>query len=510
MSEEQKPDREAEKPKSEQQEDKKEKKEKPVIIKAEAYKTIILYASRYANAQIPRADWKEIYGVLIGHTDDDFVYIEQAEALTYGHDTDVQLDTRHYVFIDEIQSSLGKDKWICGWFHSHPGLDLFFSYTDLINQLGFQQNNDDFVGLVFDHTLLGKKKEEKIGDNILTKYDTGFEIYKLNDVSMDINAPDFDNNYHSVDYIVEGLNKFFFANVMVELSALSTAEKPLQAAYGEQANLESNYKDPNEVEKSSVKPQTAVPSQVNNSLEAIPLSEDMFFDMNQSLYEESTKKQDPTVRRKEEAEEFIFQGNQAFNEGDAFTGVENFKKGINIYKDLKDFNKAMALLQTLSEKCISTNHDNLAEDFAKELHGMAEEKGELFYLGEGNYLLGYLTLKEGWNTSLQKGLEMLQEASVSYEKAGDFAGAGQCYYKIGTIYHSRLNKLYNAALFYIQAIKSFNQALSRNHPLRKSLWAKAENLSNRLIDMKDIVENLILNIEDPAERNKIKRELSSV
>ncbi|MHA1254115.1 MAG: hypothetical protein ACTSPS_00810, partial [Promethearchaeota archaeon] len=69
-----------------------EKSSKPVIIRAEVYKTIILYASRYANNAVPKKDWKEIYGVLFGYSDDDFIYVEKAEALTHGHDTDVQLE----------------------------------------------------------------------------------------------------------------------------------------------------------------------------------------------------------------------------------------------------------------------------------------------------------------------------------------------------------------------------------------------------------------------------------
>jgi hypothetical protein len=54
---------------SENQETKEETKEvkfgKPVVIRADAYKTIILYASRYANKSIPPEQWKEIYGILI-------------------------------------------------------------------------------------------------------------------------------------------------------------------------------------------------------------------------------------------------------------------------------------------------------------------------------------------------------------------------------------------------------------------------------------------------------------
>ena len=122
---------------------------KPVVIRAEAYKTIILYASRYANRSIPPENWKEIYGILIGYADDELVYIERAEALTFGHATDVQLDQKHYIFIDEIQQKLdeeGKKYYIVGWFHTHPGLNLFFSYIDLITNLGFSKTIQIFAG----------------------------------------------------------------------------------------------------------------------------------------------------------------------------------------------------------------------------------------------------------------------------------------------------------------------------------------------------------------------------
>ncbi|KKK87414.1 hypothetical protein LCGC14_2753510, partial [marine sediment metagenome] len=60
---------------------------KPVVVKADAYKTIILYASRYANQAIKPEEWKEIYGVLIGSTTEELVIVEHAEALTFGHAT---------------------------------------------------------------------------------------------------------------------------------------------------------------------------------------------------------------------------------------------------------------------------------------------------------------------------------------------------------------------------------------------------------------------------------------
>ncbi|MHA1457036.1 MAG: hypothetical protein ACTSR5_13815, partial [Promethearchaeota archaeon] len=326
-----------------------EKAGKPVILKAEAYKTIILYASRYANQAIPSSDWKEIYGILIGYSDDQFVYIEQAEALTFGHDTDVQLNERHYGFIDEIQRKLDIDEgkkgyYMIGWFHSHPGLNLFFSYVDLMNQLGFQQNNNDFVGLVFDHTLLGKKKEEKIGENVLTKYSTGFEIYRLTDVNMNPNAAEYDKNYHKVDYIVEGLNKYFFANVLSELSALVAVGKPLQSAYGEKHK--NKFIQDEMTTEIDTRPD-------REALVDIPMKNEVSFDLNNLFWDESSQSKTGIEEDIERADQLIYEGNSAFQQRDPFTGVEKYRQGIKIYKKEGDVDRIQDLLRNLTKLCIS-------------------------------------------------------------------------------------------------------------------------------------------------------------
>ena len=488
----------------------KEKIGKPVIIKAEAYKTIILYGSRFANNAIPPPNWKEIYGILIGTADDDFVYVERAEALTFGHDTDVKLDNRHYIFIDEIQQKLEKEKqgyYIVGWFHSHPGLNLFFSYTDLINQIFFQ-THEDGIGLVFDHTLLGKKKEEKIGDNILTKYDTGFEIYRITDITMDINDPKFDTNYHKVDYIIDGLNKFFFANLLSELSALVTAGKPLQTAYGEQFELESKYKEPEEVARQQKIQKTD--DITERVLEEIPISEDILFDVDDFFYGDLDKKKISMTKLKETAEQSIYEGYQAFKKKDAFMGVEKYREGIKKYKELDDYDRVLELLKIVSEHCILSNHQKLAEDFAEELFKLADKQDNLFYKAEGNYLIGYLMLKEEDNEFPERALKKIEQASIDYKKAGDFAGAGASYNKIGTIYQSRVNRLNSAAFFFVEAIICLNDAISRGHPLRKDSWSKPEALIKKILEIKDIVEDLIPNIENPKEREKVVKDLNSI
>ncbi|MFX1499690.1 MAG: hypothetical protein ACFFDH_01850 [Promethearchaeota archaeon] len=482
---------------------------KPVVIRADAYKTIILYASRYANKSIPSEKWKEIYGILIGKSDEELVYIERSEALTFGHSTDVQLDERHYGFIEEIQERLnkeGKGYYMVGWFHSHPGLNLFFSYIDLINQLGFQQTNNDFCGLVFDHTLLGKKREEIIksddgSEHAMTKYDTGFEIYRITDVNMNVNDPGFDNNYHKIDYVIDGLNKYFFANVLSELSALVSEGKPLQSAYREEFSQEKKIQTISESN-----------NMINKDvLTEIPMTEEVTFGVDDFLYGDiEGKKKQKEIKLRETAEQLIYEGNQAFENRDSFIGVEKFKQGIENYKEIKDFDRVLELLRTVSQKCISNEHFIFAGEFSDDLYKLAKKQNNLFYLGISHYINGYLLLKKGENDVLESALNKVQEAAINFEKEGDYAGAGMCFNKIGSIYQSRLNKIENACLFYRAAIENFNKALLKMHPLRTDFWNKPELLIQKIIELRDITEELLPNLENIKLKKKIENDLKNL
>ncbi len=506
---------------SEKVPEKEEKSEKPVLIKAEAYKTIILFANRYANHAIPQEEWKEIYGILIGKSDDDFVYVERAEALAYGHSTDVELDHKHYGFIEEITNKLeaeSKGYYMVGWFHSHPGFGLFYSFIDLKNQLNFQLPNPDFMGLVFDYTILGKKKEEKIeGEDgqfhTITKFDTGFEIYRINDVNMDLNSPNFDNNYHSVDYIVDGLNKFFFANVLTELSALVAAGKPLQSAYGEEYEIKPKSEQLIRTTKKEPRTKIVAKKEVlmdKKTLGKIPISPGVIFDTEDSFYVERKKENSPSEMIKEAAEQLIFEGNQAFNTNDAFTGIEKYRKGIEKYKEINDYDRILDLYRFLTEQCLSSNHNVFAQEFVEELYKLANNRENLFYKAEAIYMKGYLLLKDASDDKLEAALTKIQDSTIVYEKAGDFAGAGKAYNRIGSTYQSRLNQLFSACLFYLQAVKSYKRAIQKGYPLRKSVWSKPEALSQKILELKDTIEEILPNLEKMEEKEKISTDLKSI
>ncbi|MEJ2251881.1 MAG: hypothetical protein P8Y97_19760 [Candidatus Lokiarchaeota archaeon] len=503
------------------EESKQSKEEKPVLLKAEAYKTIILYASRYANKSIPKEEWKEIYGVLIGYIDQDFVHIEKAEALTFGHATDVKLDVRHYGFIEEIENSLYKEdkgRFIVGWFHSHPGLGLFFSYIDLINHLGFQGKNPDAIGLVFDHTLLGKKKEEKIEgtEHSITKYETGFEIYRLTDSSMDVNDPAYDTNYHKVDCIIKGLNKFFFANVLSELSALVSAGKPLQSAFREDFRIESNpsvseERDEFKNKRKRFENESDFLTENTEFLQEIPLEEDINFNSENLFYEDyydANSRKAEEIRNK--AEELIYKGNKSFENGDAFSGVEKYREGIQIYKDIKNYDRVLELLKSVSEKCLSNNHLVLAEEFSDKLFNLAEQLNNLFYMGEAHYLSGFTKIKQDNQDQLMEALGKIRDAAVIFVNVEDYVGAATCFQRIANIYQYKLNMIDTAVLFYTAAIENYNNGFKKSYPLRKSLWGKPEVLKQKIIELRDLVEELLPLIENRKIKKKVIKDLRAI
>jgi hypothetical protein len=50
----------------------------------------------------------------------------------------------------------------------------------------------------------------------------------------------------------------------------------------------------------------------------------------------------------------------------------------------------------------------------------------------------------------------------------------------------------------------------RNHPLRKSNWSKPEILSQKILDLKDLIEELLPKLENKDIQNKIKNDLNSI
>ncbi|MHA1799409.1 MAG: hypothetical protein ACTSVY_13265 [Candidatus Helarchaeota archaeon] len=209
-----------------------------VIIKSKAYKQIILHSSRFCNPNIPRSQWKEVYGFLIGTVKDNEVIVEDANPMTHGGTTEVQFEEKHYIKAAELDSKLAVDGkyFIVGWYHSHPGLDLFLSSVDIQNHMGFQGPNPKSIALVCDPTKMAVAGH------------TGFEIFKIKEISPT-------SGYYTVPWKIDGVDHLFLGRTLFELAEKSSANRPVVEEYGESEDVVENVIPP---QKPSSEPQIIV------------------------------------------------------------------------------------------------------------------------------------------------------------------------------------------------------------------------------------------------------------
>lgn len=134
--------------------------ESPCIISMKAYRRIVVYALRYANNDMKPKNWREAYGILIGHIEnDDICYITDAIPMIVGSRAGVKFETKQYADMAQIDESLYEkflneqsDDFIIGWWHTHPEFGFFFSGVDKKTHLGYQGCNPHAIGIVYNHT----------------------------------------------------------------------------------------------------------------------------------------------------------------------------------------------------------------------------------------------------------------------------------------------------------------------------------------------------------------------
>ncbi|MHA1311336.1 MAG: hypothetical protein ACTSQO_10455 [Candidatus Helarchaeota archaeon] len=191
-----------------------------VILKASTYKKILLHCTRFANYNIPQTEWKEVYGFLTGNFEGENVVCNDAVPMTHGGSIDVEFNEQNYIEAAMLNEKLTeKNEFIVGWYHSHPGLNIFLSTTDIRNHIGYQGINPKAIALVFDHT--------KLRGGFL-----GFKIFILDDPMTE------NTGYHTVDWIIPDLDEKVFAESLFELSHRISAGKPVIEEYGELQQIE--------------------------------------------------------------------------------------------------------------------------------------------------------------------------------------------------------------------------------------------------------------------------------
>jgi hypothetical protein len=159
---------------------------KDLVLEANAFVKMIRFMSEFANfTTIPQPNWVEAMGIMFCKETAESYIIVDAEGLTSGTTIAVETSPQHIAQIvasEERRQAKDKRVFMGGWFHSHPGLGIFYSGTDINNQSYWQQNNPNGVGMVFDLT--------KVSANFL-----GIRFFRLDSANS--------TNYFEVDYLLK-------------------------------------------------------------------------------------------------------------------------------------------------------------------------------------------------------------------------------------------------------------------------------------------------------------------
>lgn len=151
-----------------------------VILTAKAFLNGIKFLSQFARHDMPRGQWVEAMGFLFCKTHGNNYIIADAVGMTSGNDVYVQMDNYQLAKVVELEEAR-PGTFLGGWFHSHPGLSIFYSDTDVRNQMFYQQQNPDGLGFVFDlttvsSTFLGLKVFRLHSANATTYYEVEYEL----------------------------------------------------------------------------------------------------------------------------------------------------------------------------------------------------------------------------------------------------------------------------------------------------------------------------------------------
>ncbi|MFX1538777.1 MAG: Mov34/MPN/PAD-1 family protein [Promethearchaeota archaeon] len=140
-----------------------------IKISKTVYTNFLRFALENANPLDPR-DWKECIGLVLGRITDQDIFV--TDIIPIGSGTAVFVDITDYekVFSLISPSRIDQGEVIVGWAHTHPGLGLFLSGTDIRTQRMYQQMHPKAFALVLDPT--------KISSGF-----SGFNIYRLDEFS---------------------------------------------------------------------------------------------------------------------------------------------------------------------------------------------------------------------------------------------------------------------------------------------------------------------------------------
>ncbi|MFX1294111.1 MAG: Mov34/MPN/PAD-1 family protein [Promethearchaeota archaeon] len=190
-----------------------------IILTRKIYEDMLLYGLSFANRKMSRSNYKEVIALIIGKIDKNNVIISEIIPITSGSNEEVEFKDEDYAKAAKINSEAAKRKeFIIGWYHTHPGIGLFLSATDILNQVGYQSLNESAIAVVFDFTQM-------------TPNNSGFSIFRLDNPTL-LSAA-----YHSLQWRIIDAPKdlyseciAFFNRFLADLNHIILKNKQMSLA----------------------------------------------------------------------------------------------------------------------------------------------------------------------------------------------------------------------------------------------------------------------------------------
>jgi len=400
---------------------------KPLVLQDKAFIKMIHWMAQFANLEMEYGLWVEAMGIMYCKETHDKYIIVDAEGITSGNLVYVETSPQQLAEINRIESQLQKDDpqiFAGGWFHSHPGHDLFYSGTDTANQSYWQNSNPNGVGLVFDLT--------KVSETFI-----GFKFFRLDGAQS--------QSYHEVPYTLYGFTEETlieaFKPVGIDIKTIHRLAKHLGLKTTEGIV---------EFDKIEV-PDT----------------------------------QDPVSTAQKyakEAKTAYYQGNL----NKALKGYRIANLLLKEVKDAEYFELYVKICLKLAELCVMNDYPETARALIKDVKLLTQKMGlkPNLYVGKAEILLGYLA---EINKDLEASLMHFNKAKTLFEKGKLYDRAFKAEDLMGGIQWKLNNreealKNFKDALYHLTMAE--NKNVSKKSPtiwkiLKKGLNAKIRSVENQ-------------------------------
>ncbi len=140
-----------------------------IAIPRVVYEKFLKFALENANPLGTPGKWKECIGLVLGRINENSISVTDIIPIKSG--TGVHVDITDYEKVFSLISTdrIDSGEVIVGWAHTHPGLGLFFSSTDIQTQKWYQRMYPLSFGLVLDPVRI-------------TQSFAGLNIYRVNEL----------------------------------------------------------------------------------------------------------------------------------------------------------------------------------------------------------------------------------------------------------------------------------------------------------------------------------------